>query len=423
MELSIEKRKSIPKDEWYRKYYWDLRKNVWNCSRDSYCKYIDTWEIKSSRFAKVCPSSLKYLFDAYSCQGRMDIALALIDGELKYEESPQLLDIFYKCDTCGGCDVSCKRGKDMEPLRVLLEMRAKLVEDGWILPGHKSVIDRLKKKDSATMKLKAKQGTWFEGLNVKDLSPQKAEVLFYLGCQFSHDKGRWKWAKMVVNLLKNAGFDVGIMGEIEACCGARAYDIGYRREFKECAQNNIKAWANAGVKIIVTPCADCYYAFKILYPEYGSEFKVLHTVEIFDSLINEGKLKFSKAVPITVTFHDSCHIGRRAHIYKPGTPIMGLYEEPRNILRAIPGMELVEMERVKEFAWCCGAGGGVREAYPDFSMWTAMERIEEARSTGAEALVTSCPWCESNFTEALTVNGKGAKIKVFDIIELIQQAI
>src|SRR4030066_1352898 len=148
MELLVEKGKSIPRDDWYRKYYWDLRKNVWNCSRDSYCKYIDMWEIKSARFAKVCPSSQRYLFDAYSCQGRMDIALALINGELKYEDSPQLLDIFYRCDTCGGCDVSCKRGKDMEPLRVLLEMRAKFVEDGRILPGHKSAIERLRKKDS-----------------------------------------------------------------------------------------------------------------------------------------------------------------------------------------------------------------------------------------------------------------------------------
>jgi len=96
-------------------------------------------------------------------------------------------------------------------------------------------------------------------------------------------------------------------------------------------------------------------------------------------------------------------------------------EPPRDILKAIPGVELVEMERIKELAWCCGAGGGVKEAYPDFSLWTAGERIEEAKSTGAEALVTACPWCESNFTDAINENGEN--MKVYDIVELVQQAI
>ena len=99
----------------------------------------------------------------------------------------------------------------------------------------------------------------------------------------------------------------------------------------------------------------------------------------------------------------------------------GVYEPPREILRSIPGLELVEMERIREYAWCCGAGGGAREAYPDFSKWTATERIEEAKSTGAEAIVSACGWCERNFIDAITENGE--KMKVYDIVELVQQAI
>ena len=122
-----------------------------------------------------------------------------------------------------------------------------------------------------------------------------------------------------------------------------------------------------------------------------------------------------------VTYHDPCHLGRRANVYVPGKAIMGIYEPPREILRSIPGIELAEMYRIKEYAWCCGAGGGVKEAYPDFSLWTAGERIEEAKETGAEAIVTACPWCERNFID--TINERGEVMEVFDIVELVQQAI
>jgi Fe-S oxidoreductase len=101
--------------------------------------------------------------------------------------------------------------------------------------------------------------------------------------------------------------------------------------------------------------------------------------------------------------------------------VNGIYDPPRDILKSIPGLKLVEMERIREYSWCCGTGGGVKEAYPDFATWTANERIEEAKFTGAEAIVTACPWCENNFTES--INKTSGTMKVFDIIQLINQAI
>ena len=245
-----------------------------------------------------------------------------------------------------------------------------------------------------------------------------------------------------MTLLASAGVDIGIMGKDEACCGGRAYRMGYRGEFTQCAEKNIEAWTKAGVKTVVTSCADCYYAFKRLYPTVGSKFEVLHTVEFVDRLIKQGKMKFSKMIPMKVTYHDPCHLGRQGEpyvpwngkekkirgqmvIYEPRKPryngACGVYDQPRSILKAIPGIELVEMERIREYAWCCGAGGGVIDAYPDFSSWTARERIEEAKSTGAEAMVSACPWCESNFISAVKANNE--KMKVYDIVELVQQAI
>ena len=418
--MVMEGGKVLPQDDWARKYYWDLRKVAWQCSRCSVCKWVDAWEVKSARFAKVCPSSLYYLFDAYSCQGRMDVAIALIDEKLKYEDSPALLDIYYKCNMCGGCDAMCKRVQDMEPLRVIQEIRTRLVGDGQLLPNHLPVIESLRKEDNMMMKPKADRGKWAEGLKVKDLTSEKAEVVFHAGCHLSFDEEQWPVARTALAILQKAGVDVGIMGKDETCCGGKAYEMGYKGEFTKYAENNMEAWKNAGVKTVVTTCSDGYYAFKHLYPEVGSNFEVLHMVEFIDRLIKEGKIKFTRKVPMTVTYHDPCHLGRRDHVYVPGEAIMGIYDAPRDIIKSIPGVELVEMYRIKEYAWCCGAGGGAKEAYPDFNAFTAKERIEEAKATGAEALVTACPWCERNFLDAISSNGD--KMKVYDIVELVQQA-
>jgi Fe-S oxidoreductase len=174
----------------------------------------------------------------------------------------------------------------------------------------------------------------------------------------------------------------------------------------------------------------------------GSQVEVLHTVEFIDRLNKEGRLTFRSEIPMTVTYHDPCHLGRQGEpyvawngvekkiksqiiVYDPKKPryngAWGVYDPPRDILRSIPGVELVEMERIREYSWCCGAGGGVREAYPEYSNWTATERIAEARATGAEALVSACPWCERNFMDAMSALGD--TMKVYDIVELVQKAI
>ena len=198
------------------------------------------------------------------------------------------------------------------------------------------------------------------------------------------------------------------------------------------------------MKTVVTSCADGYYAFKVLYPKLvkSVDFEVLHITEYLDRLIKEGKLKLTKKLPMKVTYHDPCHLGRlgepyvpwegkqikifkQAYAWDPPKPwrkgTKGVYQPPRDILDSIPGLVSVEMERIKEYTWCCGAGGGVKEAYPDFAIWTALERIEEAKATGAEAIVTACPWCVRNFKDAIEESGE--QLKVYDIVELVEQAI
>lgn len=131
--------------------------------------------------------------------------------------------------------------------------------------------------------------------------------------------------------------------------------------------------------------------------------------EYLDRLITEGKIKFTKKVPMKVTYHDPCHLGR--HLRDDG-----IYEPPRELLKSIPGIELVEMERNRENAWCCGAGAGVSQANTELALRTANERLKEARTTGATALITSCPWCEKNFKDA--VREYGEDIEIYDIAEI-----
>jgi Fe-S oxidoreductase len=419
----------------------DFMAEAERCSQCSYCKWIPFDHMKSVRFSKGCPSITYNNFNSYSARGRYAVSLALINGSIKYNE--KVLDIAYQCSTCGSCDVSCKVCRyNLEPLDMIRELRAKLVEDGQLLPQHKPVIDSLRKEDNMMLKTKAERGKWAEGLKVKNVPREKAEVLFHAGCRISFDEELQKVARTAVTLLKYAGVDIGIMGKDESCCGGRAYSMGYREEFAHCAKKNMEAWSKAGVKTIVTSCSDCYHAFKRLYPTVGSKFQILHTVEYLDKLIKEGKIKFSKNIPLKVTYHDPCHLGRQGEpyvpwqgkekkifnqivVYEPRKPryngAWGVYDPPRNVLKSIPGIELVEMERIRECAWCCGAGGGVKEAYPEFSTWTATERLEEAKETGAEAIVSACGWCERNFLDAIKANGD--KLKVLDVAELVQQAI
>jgi len=411
------------------------------CSQCSYCKWIPMDQIKSLRFANGCPSITYNNFQSYSARGRYAVALSLSNGWSDY--SDRVLDIVYKCVTCGSCDVACKVCRyNMEPLEMIHELRFKLVEDGQLLPQHMLYIDHLRKENNMMLKPKAERGKWAEGLDVKRVTSQPAQVLFHAGCRLSYDEGLWQNARTAVTLLKNAGVDIGIMGADESCCTGRVFNMGYKGEFTKFAENNLEAWKTAGVKTIVTSCADCYHAFKRLYPPLGSKFEVVHTVEYLERLIKQGKIKFTRNIPLKVTYHDPCHLGRQGEpyipwqgkekkiknqivIFEPRKPryngAWGIYDPPRNVLKSIPGLELVEMERIREYAWCCGSGGGVKEAYPEFSNWTATERIEEAKSTGAEAIVSACGWCERNFLDAIDSNG--AKMKVFDVAELVRQAI
>jgi Fe-S oxidoreductase len=290
--------------------------------------------------------------------------------------------------------------------------------------------------------VKGKRSDWAAGLNLKDATKEKVDVLFHVGCLTSYDKDYWKLAKATVKILQKAGVNFGIAGDAETCCGGRAYQMGYKDAFLAQAKKNMAMIKKSGAKTLVTGCADGYQAFKVLYDKHDlkGDLEVLHISEYIDQLVKKGKLKLSKKVNLNVTYHDPCRLGRLGEpwvhwqgkkipgdrfVFDPPKPyrrgINGVYEPPRDVLKAIPGVKLTEMVRIKEYSWCCGAGGGVNESNPDFAVWTARQRIDEAVATGAGALLTACPWCEKTLNEA--VKASGSSLKVYDIVELVEKAI
>jgi Fe-S oxidoreductase len=338
--------------------------------------------------------------------------------------------------------VSCKYAMDMEVLEPLYEIRFRCVEEGHTNPTLDKLITMLRKQNTMVAGTQSKRGDWAKGLDIKDASNEQVKVLYHVGCRTSYDKDLWKVAKATVSLLTKADIDVGIAGANEVCCGGRAYQMGYMQDFMNQAKKNLEMFKQSGAEIVVTSCADGYQAFKVLYEKCGMkpDVEVLHITEYLDRLIKEGKLKPGKKVNMRVTYHDPCRLGRLGEPYIPwaGKEIpghvrlfdpprefmrgtYGVYEPPRNILKSIPGLQLVEMDRIKEYTWCCGSGGGVETSNPDYAEWTADERIVEADSTGAEALVSACPWCEKAFNDSIT--NQGGSMKVYDIVELLDKAV
>jgi Fe-S oxidoreductase len=418
----------------------DYQGDMEMCCRCSTCKFVPMQRIEGVQYSYVCPSISKYNFHTYSGGGRLNIALSMLKNGFEY--SDKLADIVYNCQMCGACGVSCNYAMDMEVFEPINQFRIKCVEEGKTNPALDKVVNSLRKQGTLVPGAKGKRATWAEGLNLKDATKEKVEVYYHVGCLTSYDKDYQKLAKATVKILQKAGVDFGIGYENETCCGGRAYQMGYQEDFLNQAKKNMNMIKAAGVKTLVTSCADGYQAFKVLYDKYDlkGDLEVLHISEYIDKLIKDGKLKPTKKVDISVTYHDPCHLGRLGESwvhwegkkipghkfvfdppkqYRRGT--YGVYESPRDVLKSLPGIKLTEMTRIKEYSWCCGAGGGVNESNPEFSMWTAKERLDEAVSTGAEAIVTACPWCEKNFSQA--IKETGSSMKVYDIVELVEKAI
>jgi len=403
------------------------------CIKCKGCNWVDHIYMPGVRFSTRCPSATRYLFDSYGAYGKMRIGLALVEGRLDY--SDQLLKILYACSLCGACDIGCKRNLDLEIELTLEALRIKAVKDGkGPMPQQKKIAQNILMEHNRFGAPHQNRTKWLpEGIRP---SP-KADVLYFVGCSASYTNP--EIAQATVKILNASGTPFMLMPD-EWCCGNMLYSVGMIDEARELAQHNIDVVRQTGATTLLLSCAEGYRMWKVDYPKILNMatadlgFRVVHLVEFIDELLKKGALKLAKRVDLRLTYHDSCSLSRLSEPWVPwegerglwgmvSPPLdrrrgtNGVYQPPRDILKAIPGVELVEMPRMRENAFCCGAGRGTLEAFPDFALWAAEQRLAEVKEVGAQAIVSACPWCKDNFTKVISQNGE--RLKVFDISELV----
>lgn len=371
----------------------ELKDKVYKCVKCGACRVALRQSLPS------CPSGTKFGFDSYYALGRMELARSLVEGELEWSE--KIATRFYRCTMCGTCDAHCSYALGVfRPLEILMTVRRELVKRGLgPLPGHRPVVDSMREYKNPFLQPAGKRGRLIKG---KKVGPDK-EVLFFVGCAFEFDPTSQFIAKATASILDKAKVKWGTLEDEEICCGAPVFDIGCEDAFAALAKENLAKINALNVKTIVTSCPGCSHIMKLQWTRYGElKPKVMHISEFASQLLREKRLSVTKEFKKKVTLHDPCWLGRYT----------GTFEEPREILRAIPGIELVEMERIRQEGYCCGAGGGAMIAFPEWAAENAASRLEEGLSVGAEAMVIpSCPECYLNFDIAL--HGYAGAVKLF----------
>jgi len=317
------------------------------------------------------------------------------------------------CTTCGKCVQQCPR--DVQQIESGVALRRIATEYG-IFPESvqpiRTVRASLVAEGNPLSEERKHRADWAEGLSVKTFT-ERMEILYFPGCYPSHDPRLKKVARATANILNRAGVNFGILGEKENCCGESIRKTGDEELFKRLAKENIKTFIDNGVKKILVSSPHCYHTFKNEYPEFMVDFEVVHSSQYLFELIDEGRLELTKEYRKNVTYHDPCYLGRHN----------GIYDEPREILKNIPGLELDEMPESRENSLCCGGGGGrIWMETPKAERFSDL-RLEQAIGIGAKVLVTACPYCITNFEES-RINLEDEKVlEIKDVTEIIQESI
>jgi heterodisulfide reductase subunit D len=343
-------------------------------------------------FEPSCPAGEYFRFEGYYASGKIWTARGLKEGVLPWKDNG-LLEKLFACTLCGNCAQQCPMTVRERIIEVFETLRSEAVERvGTPLAAHKRLKDSLVQYRNPWMQPRRRRLQWLRDRHVRILAPDgsgKAEVLYFVGCTAALDPALQHIAQSTAALLTKAGVDFGVLGEEEVCCGSVLLRIGERALAKELTEKNLEIFERLGARTVVTSCAGCFKTLSQDYEAFGElPVRVVHSSQYLLELHEAGLFKPDRDTAVEVTYHDPCHMGRHC----------GVYDPPRKLLKSLPGVQLTEMNRNRENAWCCGAGGGVRSAFPDWALQSSRARIEEARETGSSVLVTTCPFCLQNLT-------------------------
>lgn len=360
--------------------------------------------------AKQCPIYETHKSLNSSSQGMMLIIRALLEDKLQPTDA--LVAAMYECLLCEGCDAVCA-GRDVLPLgqiecaNIFRALRADFVDLGVAPPPQMKKITDLIQEKHNRQGTQRKRDAWAEGMTI----PTKGSTIIFTSCTSAYqDNGP---VQSLVKVMQMAGMDFGLL-EDEWCCGALQLDTGLLDSFKASVQHNVDAIKKAGAKEIVVTCADCYKTIKNDYPKYVGElgFNVIHSSELILRLLNEKKIKFNKKIDLgdKATYFDPCFLARGANVI----------DEPRSVLKAIPGIEWVEMEGFGKYTYCCGrpiTASGSHDTY----VHAGQDRVKDAQAVQARTIITGCVNCKQSLTTA--AKKLGADIQVMDIAELVAEAV
>lgn len=387
--LSRQGKRGIPDDvAWY----------AYACAQCGYCVdecdqyYGRTWESQSPR-------------------GKWYFLREYMEGRAKMTQ--EWVNTFMACTTCEVCNVKCPLELPIEP--AWLEMRGQLIhkEGRLTFPPFEVMRASLRKERNIWASYSKDRANWVPE-ELEDKIRWRSDIGYFPGCTASYVEQ--DVAEGTARLLDAAGIEFTYMGDGEACCGLPMLVSGQWDAFEEILRHNIAGMKARGVKTVVTSCPACWLSWKTYYKEWAEKLGIdydidaKHYSELLAESIQQGQLEFTHAVPMKVTWHDSCHMGRAG----------GIYEPPREVLRAIPGLELVEMEHNREEGHCCGGVLSLLEN-PDTAKVIGDFRLREAEATGAEALIASCPCCEVQLR--VTAQKTGKDLPIVDLGNLTSQAL
>lgn len=356
-----------------------------------------------------CPVLRELEFESFSMRGKLMLLRELLEGKL--QPSKDLGERFYACVCCGQCSVRCP--SELDTVSIIEASRAYLVELGLVPPKVRDFLENISKHGNPWKLPRKKRGEWAKGMKIRQYEPGD-EFLYYVGCTGSYDTRSNEIARALGEVLLKGGVSFGVLGSNEICDGNDVKMLGEEGLFKLLADHNIRMFKKLGVKKIVTLSPHAYNVIKNYYPQYGGKFEVRHYTQLLWEIIKGGKLDVSKELKARVTYHDPCFLGRHNKVY----------DAPREILRSIPGIELVEMERNRENSFCCGGGAanfytgllGGRENSPN------RIRVREAYDTGAEILAVACPNCMTMLEDAVREEKLEGKLTVKCISEIVRES-
>lgn len=327
-------------------------------------------------------------------------------SEEKLDELARLAEI-WDCTACHTCAVRCPKG--LKPLEVLIGLRTMIVEGGKVEPTVRDALQSVLLEGNPWEKSRAARYDWMEGLDVKTSEPGvPVENLFFVCCTIAYDPRVQAIAKNMVRLLNKAGVDYAFIVDNETCCGSEVFTLGEEGLFEMLIEDNTAFLNEFTAKRIVALSPHCFTTYKTHYPELKSS--VIHYTQLLDEMINEGKIAWKGELPKKIVFHDPCYLGKQG----------GVYDEPRRLLKAIPGVESLEFERRRERSLCCEGGGG--------KMWVestskkerlAETRIKDAKALGADIVAVACPFCVLTLEDAMKSCGFEEEMRVAEIMELL----